>query len=346
MEKRIGKNCLSEYVCRRFFEVIFNVEFPKKHPIWLKGLEFDGYNENLGLAFEYQGRQHYEYIKFFQKTYNDFLIQVERDKRKEYLSKENKVILFIIPYTSHKDTNNYDGMLKFILKECKKRGVKIPLISQEINWKEFIRYWKENDLWSQDNLRDINEWAELKGYICLSKVYINCQTPLKFKCLREGHGIFSDFPESMKGVQITKQDLFHWGINCPMCMYEDIVLSSQYTKETGLRSNTKKYQKWKKIKIRKLDKNVIKMSNAKREMRKDFFNRFKIALEKLEKGKKDMYDSSSNYMSLLHNPDFDKKEKFKWVRLIEGNINILESEVKRLTKEHNSMLRNDLKILL
>jgi hypothetical protein len=48
-----------ETYCRLMLETIFNKPFPTKHSKWLEGLELDGYNEELGIAFEYQGEQHY-----------------------------------------------------------------------------------------------------------------------------------------------------------------------------------------------------------------------------------------------------------------------------------------------
>jgi hypothetical protein len=53
-----------EYITRAIFEETFQgFEFPKIRPAWLaaatgKKLELDGYNESLGLAFEYQGYHH------------------------------------------------------------------------------------------------------------------------------------------------------------------------------------------------------------------------------------------------------------------------------------------------
>lgn len=65
----------------------------------LDTLQLDGYNEELMLAFEYNGEQHYEYIPFFHN--NDirrFKKQQERDLRKIELCKNNNIFLIIIPY--------------------------------------------------------------------------------------------------------------------------------------------------------------------------------------------------------------------------------------------------------
>jgi hypothetical protein len=75
---------------------------------WLRPLELDGYNETLGLAFEYQGRQHYEYIDFFHRTKNALEAQQKRDKIKQERCAENGVTLLVIPYTvDHKNIRAY-----------------------------------------------------------------------------------------------------------------------------------------------------------------------------------------------------------------------------------------------
>ncbi len=111
---RDGKWCpycpfKSETVCRELFEKLFEKKFPKKRPEFLtlkngQKLELDGYNEELEVAFEYQGKQHYEWCTIFHKTEKDFKMQQKRDRHKYRLCQENNIALILIPYKfTHKD---------------------------------------------------------------------------------------------------------------------------------------------------------------------------------------------------------------------------------------------------
>ena len=73
--------------------------FNKCRPKFLQVLEYDGYNEELKLAFEYQGIQHYQYIPHFHRNgKEDFEKQKERDALKDILSIENNITVIRIPY--------------------------------------------------------------------------------------------------------------------------------------------------------------------------------------------------------------------------------------------------------
>jgi hypothetical protein len=86
-------------MCRAFFEEIMGVEFPTRRPKFLEGLEYDGYNEDLKLAFEYQGQQHYQFVPYVHRTPENFERTLENDKKKVRLSKENGITLIHIHYS-------------------------------------------------------------------------------------------------------------------------------------------------------------------------------------------------------------------------------------------------------
>ncbi len=65
-----SKGSKSEEVARATFKQLFGGEFKKRRPKWLRNsrgrqMELDGYEETLGIAFEYQGRQHFENIGIY-----------------------------------------------------------------------------------------------------------------------------------------------------------------------------------------------------------------------------------------------------------------------------------------
>src|SRR5690348_6310742 len=78
-----------EKECRRVLEEIYGKSFTKVRPKWLKNpetgrnLELDCYNEELKIAVEYNGEQHYKWPNFTKQSQEDFIQQVRRDKYKK-----------------------------------------------------------------------------------------------------------------------------------------------------------------------------------------------------------------------------------------------------------------------
>jgi rubrerythrin len=130
----------SEQVCRGFFERIFQSKFPKKNPKWLLNphsegrMHFDGYNEKLKLAFEFNGPQHYVYYPKYHKKYEDFIEQQERDIIKAELCKKYGIILIVVPYTL-----KYDEFQDYIIEEYKRLTGKDVKNTQKYDWKTFKR---------------------------------------------------------------------------------------------------------------------------------------------------------------------------------------------------------------
>jgi hypothetical protein len=103
------RTSVGEEITRQVFEEIYGEKFPSIRPDWLcnpatnKNMELDGYNETLKIAFEYQGKQHYELIPLFH-TKKMFNKQQQRDNLKRILCEDYGVLLVSIPcYIKHHD---------------------------------------------------------------------------------------------------------------------------------------------------------------------------------------------------------------------------------------------------
>ncbi len=114
----------TEKLVRKIFETLYpNHLFSTSHPDFLlyvggKNLELDGYNEELKLAFEYHGKQHYELHPFFHRSEKDFNEQQIRDNWKLQKTQEQGIRLVVIPYTH--DYKDEDELRNFITTELEK----------------------------------------------------------------------------------------------------------------------------------------------------------------------------------------------------------------------------------
>jgi hypothetical protein len=106
----------TERICLEIFENMLLESFTKIRPKWLGGLELDGYNEELNIAFEYNGKQHYKYCPFFhQGDPERFELQKQRDIKKYEICRIRGIKLIIIPYQY--DYQNPTELKNFIVSE-------------------------------------------------------------------------------------------------------------------------------------------------------------------------------------------------------------------------------------
>jgi len=116
-------NGKSEKLCRQIIEELTGKKFSSVRPDFLKhyktgyNLELDGYNEELKLAFEYNGKQHYEYTPFYHRgNYNIFIDQQERDKIKIQMCNNVGIKVIVIPYQyNHKDEDRLRLFIKSLI---------------------------------------------------------------------------------------------------------------------------------------------------------------------------------------------------------------------------------------
>lgn len=94
-----------ETISRYILETLTNRKFNKVRPKWLinpytnRSLELDGYNEDINIAFEYNGSQHYKFEPFFHKSVHDSENQIIRDYIKYKICDRLNIFLIIIPYS-------------------------------------------------------------------------------------------------------------------------------------------------------------------------------------------------------------------------------------------------------
>lgn len=101
---RISSN-LEKWTLAALSRIFANQQFIKTRPPWLRNprtgrvCELDFYCDELKLAVEVQGMQHYVYPNSWHKNRTEFEEQVYRDRLKEDLCKQLGVTLVHVPFT-------------------------------------------------------------------------------------------------------------------------------------------------------------------------------------------------------------------------------------------------------
>lgn len=191
---------INERICRTFFEQIFNAPFPATWPSWLTNrdgnrMELDGYNRNLGLAFEHHGEQHYSTRTHFITSRDTLLRRKRDDRRKLYLCKKFDVKLIVIPELGPRLP--LERLQDYIFDRLKHKGVEIQ--------KKWAKTKVDlSGIYLPDLLSQYAEIAEGKGGKCLSREYLGAARKLWWKC-DKGH-IWQTTPNAIKG-----------GTWCPRC---------------------------------------------------------------------------------------------------------------------------------
>lgn len=168
---------LYENICRWYMEKIFSyilkrdVLFPSKNISDIVNIDkvnyapfsnlvgaknmflrshFDGYSVVKELdsiiAFEYNGRQHYEFVKPMHKSKQDLLDQQERDRIKRKIAHSLGIKLIVIPYTIDPKMEDHIKIQKGIMTEIKRHFPTLNL--KGIPWfnhhsKEFGKFFSE-----------------------------------------------------------------------------------------------------------------------------------------------------------------------------------------------------------
>ena len=173
-------------------ESLLGKPFCKTRKVLPSGLELDGYNEELKLAVEYNGSQHYvKNESHFHRMEGSFEAQQQRDQLKRDECIDLKITLIEVHYS----INTFDRIREFLESELEK--LKIPF-AKDLDWtqlKQTLNYANDN---RTRELNEIISIAESHGGTCLSDIYIDSFHTMRFKCNVESHGVFEKTPANIR----------------------------------------------------------------------------------------------------------------------------------------------------
>jgi hypothetical protein len=199
-------------------------------------LELDGFNKQIGIAFEHQGRQHYFREKrFFHKKHGQFENQIRRDRRKAYLCRQHGISLVKIPEVGWKFS--LQELLPEVINRCRRLGIQVPAGAKhlEIN---YAQAWNMNQISSAHYFRKLKNYIKRKGGSLIDSEWHGASLwKYQVKC-RKGHVFKSVFGS-----------LVNQGTWCPSCKKAilSIKVKKRWAGSKGMRwrkASRESGQKW------------------------------------------------------------------------------------------------------
>jgi hypothetical protein len=186
---RMGRWCpecstgRGERQARVAFEHIFKAKFPRVKPVWLlnsrgRKMELDGYNLELGIAFEHQGEQHFE-DNYFNTSKGSLGQRLRDDAQKRKLCKKNGVALLSIPEVGSR--LKVEDLEPFIRSWAFENLDHIKVNPAKV---DYIEAYKDKE--GPEILRALDLIATQRGGRCLEKLYMGSHIGHRFEC-KEGH---------------------------------------------------------------------------------------------------------------------------------------------------------------
>lgn len=166
-----------EAITKNVIEQLFSARFPKARPAWLRingsRHELDGYNKDLGIAFEYQGRQHFKIGSFSTRTHNDLLERQRIDAIKEHICKDNNVTLIAI--REFRQGSTFNELVGTITEKLERQGIATP--KSEVT---------AENVFSRSYRQEVEELVCRKNGNLISSVCIFATSKIEVEC-ENGH---------------------------------------------------------------------------------------------------------------------------------------------------------------
>jgi hypothetical protein len=151
-----------------------------RKPEWLCGLELDGYNEELKLAFEYNGIQHYNNVDYHHGSVEKLEKQKENDMLKAEYCRMQEVHLMVVPYTV-KFKNIRSFVREYITTKLPNLEIS-PIVGKDEDFYNSVRSIRTPQEQFDKFLRIVAE----KGGVCKSTKYAGYNGVMHVVC-KEGH---------------------------------------------------------------------------------------------------------------------------------------------------------------
>jgi len=168
----------SEEITRTILENLFEAKFPKRRPKWLRNsrgrlMELDGFAEEIGIAFEYQGEQHFKESTLYKTDLNQRILD---DQMKLQLCADRGIVLLVFSYL-----DKFQDFHKIARAQLLKFGKQISVdFSKSIDYQSAYiredRLQELRDLLNPKNIRVISsKWTKVDDYydfqciVCFTK---------------------------------------------------------------------------------------------------------------------------------------------------------------------------------
>lgn len=170
------KGSKSEELARTTFRQLFGTPFRKARPKWLKNsrgrqMELDGFEESLSLAFEYQGRQHFENVGIYSSD-SQLEQRILDDKDKVRLCEENGVTLITLNWDT--EIYQFPQEIHAQLKKVRPDLLKSTDFSIAIDFDlAFIR---------DDRIEELRKALSSRNLTLVSKKWIDVEYKYEIEC--------------------------------------------------------------------------------------------------------------------------------------------------------------------
>jgi predicted Zn-ribbon and HTH transcriptional regulator len=175
-----------EHKIRNLLEYLIGHKFEKSRPNWNinpktnKKLELDGFCEELKIAFEFQGKHHYDFTAFYTTQEELDYVKYKDEVKKQHCINNGVNLIIIDDKFKLSETNK---IVDYVISILEQNNI---YYNKKYDIKKIADVFANHTNHQAAYLEKAKTYAISKNGFCLSKEYINSEIKLKWRCA-EGH---------------------------------------------------------------------------------------------------------------------------------------------------------------